>query len=183
MLTPAGTYHSKPGAGPRTLHFHPNGHTAYSINELDSTVDILEWNKKDGSLTLVKTIDLLPADYHGPTGACDTVISAMENRSISPIASTISSIVFLLTRNRRPDSHRPQQLRRQDPAQLHARPHRALDAGSQPDLKPVERLRAQPRDRSAGRRVQELCGGYAHVHFICMNQSNGTGYWNRATPL
>jgi 6-phosphogluconolactonase len=75
MLTPAGTYHSKPGAGPRTLHFHPNRHTAYSINELNSTVDVLEWNKKDGSLTLVKTIDLLPADYHGPTGACDTVIS------------------------------------------------------------------------------------------------------------
>jgi 6-phosphogluconolactonase len=75
MLTPAGIYRSKPGAGPRTLHFHPNGHTAYSINELDSTVDVLEWSKSDGSLTLVKSIELLPADYHGPTGACDTVIS------------------------------------------------------------------------------------------------------------
>jgi 6-phosphogluconolactonase len=41
---------AKPGAGPRTLHFHPNGHTAYSINELDSTVDVLEWSKADGSL-------------------------------------------------------------------------------------------------------------------------------------
>jgi 6-phosphogluconolactonase len=51
MLTPAGTYHSKPGAGPRTLHFHPNGHTAYSINELDSTVDVLEWSSADGSLS------------------------------------------------------------------------------------------------------------------------------------
>ena len=66
---------ARPGAGPRTLHFHPNGHTAYSINELDSTVDVLEWSKSDGSLTLVKSIELLPADYHGPTGACDTVIS------------------------------------------------------------------------------------------------------------
>jgi 6-phosphogluconolactonase len=75
MLMPAGTYHAKPGAGPRTLHFHPNGHTAYSVNELDSTVDILEWSKADGSLTLVKRIDLLPEGYHGPTRACDTVIS------------------------------------------------------------------------------------------------------------
>ncbi len=74
-LTSAGTYRSKPGAGPRTLHFHPNRHTAYSINELDSTVDVLEWNKRDGSLTRVNSIDLLPADYHGPTAACDTVIS------------------------------------------------------------------------------------------------------------
>ena len=29
-LTPAGPLHAQAGAGPRTLHFHPNGHTAYS---------------------------------------------------------------------------------------------------------------------------------------------------------
>jgi 6-phosphogluconolactonase len=74
-LTPAGTYKTKPGAGPRTLHFHPNGHTAYSFNEMASTVDVLEWNKADGMLTLVKNIQLLPDGYHGPTGGCDTVIS------------------------------------------------------------------------------------------------------------
>jgi 6-phosphogluconolactonase len=74
-LAPAGTYHARPGAGPRTLRFHPNGHTAYSINELDSTVDVLEWNRADGSLALKTRIDLLPADYHGLTNACDTVIS------------------------------------------------------------------------------------------------------------
>jgi 6-phosphogluconolactonase len=75
MLTAAGSYKAKPGAGPRTLHFHPNGHTAYSINELDSTVDVLEWSKADGSLTLAKRIELLPAGYTGDTHACDTVIS------------------------------------------------------------------------------------------------------------
>jgi 6-phosphogluconolactonase len=74
-LTSAGTYFAKPGAGPRTLHFHPNGHTAYSINELDSTVDVLEWDRTDGSLTPKKRINLLPEGYQGPTGACDTVIS------------------------------------------------------------------------------------------------------------
>jgi len=75
MLIPAGTYHARPGAGPRTLHFHPNGHTVYSVNELDSSVDVLDWKKADGSLTLVTRIDLLPAGYNGPTRACDTVIS------------------------------------------------------------------------------------------------------------
>jgi 6-phosphogluconolactonase len=75
MLTPAGAYHAKPGAGPRTLHFHTNGHTAYSINELDSTVDVLEWSPADGNLTLDKRIALLPAGYTGDTHACDTVIS------------------------------------------------------------------------------------------------------------
>lgn len=41
MLTPTGTYTGAPGSGPRTLHFHPNGHTAYCVNEIASTVDIL----------------------------------------------------------------------------------------------------------------------------------------------
>jgi 6-phosphogluconolactonase len=74
-LTPAGTYHAKPAAGPRTLHFHPNRLTAYSVNELDSTVDVLQWSKTDGSLTLVTRIDLLPPGSHGISRACDTVIT------------------------------------------------------------------------------------------------------------
>ena len=75
MLTAAGVYHARPGAGCRTLHFHPNGHTAYCVNELDSTVDVLAWMKADGGLTLVTRIELLPEGYHGPTRACDTVIT------------------------------------------------------------------------------------------------------------
>ena len=75
ILTKVGSYTAKPGAGPRTLHFHPNGHTAYSVNELDSTVDVLEWSKADGSLTLVTRIELLPEGYIGSTRACDTVIT------------------------------------------------------------------------------------------------------------
>jgi 6-phosphogluconolactonase len=74
-MEPVGIYHGAPGSGARTLHFHPNGHTAYCMNELVSTVDVLEWHKADGSLTLVSRIDLLPADYHGPTRGCDTVIT------------------------------------------------------------------------------------------------------------
>jgi 6-phosphogluconolactonase len=71
----AGSYKAKPGAGPRTLHFHPNLRVAYSVNELDSTVDVLRWSIADGSLTLVNRIELLPEGYHGPTRACDTVIT------------------------------------------------------------------------------------------------------------
>ena len=75
MLTPTGAYTGAPGSGPRTLHFHPNGHTAYCMNELASTVDVLEWRAAGGSLSLVKRIDLLPEGYHGPTRGCDTVIA------------------------------------------------------------------------------------------------------------
>jgi len=75
QLTKAGAYHAKPGAGPRTLHFHPNGRTAYSVNELVSTVDVLTWHEKDGNLTHQTSIDLLPAGFHGVSRACDTVIT------------------------------------------------------------------------------------------------------------
>jgi 6-phosphogluconolactonase len=74
-LTQAGAYHAKPGAGSRTLHFHPNGHTAYGMNELTSTVDVLEWHKADGSLTRVTSVDLLPPNSSGGSTGCDTVIT------------------------------------------------------------------------------------------------------------
>lgn len=75
QLKPAGKYTAQPGSGPRTLHFHPNGTTAYSMNELNSTVDVVKWNKADGSLSFVTRIKLLP---HGPdpkSTGCDTVIT------------------------------------------------------------------------------------------------------------
>jgi 6-phosphogluconolactonase len=75
QMTPAGIYHGAPGSGARTLRFHPNGHTAYCMNELVSTIDVLEWHKTDGSLSLVARVDLLPADYHGVTRGCDTAIT------------------------------------------------------------------------------------------------------------
>lgn len=74
-MTPAGAYHGAPGSGARTLRFHPNHRTAYCMNEIVSTVDVLDWHKEDGSLTLVDRIHLLPAGYQGPTRGCDTVIT------------------------------------------------------------------------------------------------------------
>ncbi|HWA95177.1 MAG TPA: lactonase family protein [Terracidiphilus sp.] len=74
-LMPAGTYHGRPGSGCRTLHFHPNGHIAYCMDELASTVDVLSWNKRDGLLRRIATVELLPKGYSGPTRGCDTVIT------------------------------------------------------------------------------------------------------------
>lgn len=74
-LTGAGTWKAQPGSGPRTLHFHPNGVTAYCMNELASAVDVLHWNKADGSLTTVTRVELNP-DRSKPTSTgCDTVIT------------------------------------------------------------------------------------------------------------
>jgi 6-phosphogluconolactonase len=74
----AGIYRAKPGSGPRTLHFHPNGRTAYCMDELVSNVDVLDWHKDDGGLTFVDRIELLPAETKPPavvSTGCDTVIT------------------------------------------------------------------------------------------------------------
>jgi len=41
--TPALFTNDRPGSGPRHIAFHPNGRWAYSINELDSTIDLFLW--------------------------------------------------------------------------------------------------------------------------------------------
>ena len=74
-LTPASEWHSEPGFGPRTLHFHPNGVTAYCLNEMASTVNVLHWNKTDGSFTTVSEFPLHPDPARGPNTGCDTVIT------------------------------------------------------------------------------------------------------------
>jgi 6-phosphogluconolactonase len=74
----AGIYRGAPGSGERTLHFHPNGKTAYCMDELTSAVEVLDWHKDDGGLTFVDRIELLPADYKPSAVAstgCDTVIT------------------------------------------------------------------------------------------------------------
>ena len=75
QLASAGKWQAAPGSGPRTLHFHPNGTTAYCMNELASAVDVLTWNKSDGTLTTVTRVELNP-DRSKPTSTgCDTVIT------------------------------------------------------------------------------------------------------------
>jgi 6-phosphogluconolactonase len=50
----------KAGAGPRHFVFHPDGVTAYVVNELDSTVSRLAYSADTGALRTLDTIDALP---------------------------------------------------------------------------------------------------------------------------
>lgn len=79
-LTPAGAYAAKPGDGPRTLHFHPNGKVAYCINELNSSVTVLQYNAADGTLSPIQNVSLSPrtkSDDGRPFSntACDAVLT------------------------------------------------------------------------------------------------------------
>jgi 6-phosphogluconolactonase len=75
QLTHAGEWVDKSGTGPRSLRFHPNGRVAYCVNELDSTVDVLVWNKANGGFISIQRVELLPADYKGPTRGCESAIT------------------------------------------------------------------------------------------------------------
>ena len=59
----------KPGAGPRHFVFHPNGHQAFVINELDSTITSLEWDAATGAFGVIGTVPTLPAGVTASTTA------------------------------------------------------------------------------------------------------------------
>jgi 6-phosphogluconolactonase len=68
-------FQTTPGAGPRQLVMHPLGELAYLINELNSTVTALRYNKANGSLQEIQTITTLPAEFKGANTCAEIQIS------------------------------------------------------------------------------------------------------------
>lgn len=56
-------YTAKAGTGPRHLVFHPNGKTVYLLGELSSEIEILTYDKDDGSLTYQDRIATIPESH------------------------------------------------------------------------------------------------------------------------
>lgn len=67
-------YSAIPGSGPRNLTFHPNGKWAYSVNEIVSTIDGLNWDSSKGTLTRFQNISTLPMDHENPTDAATIAV-------------------------------------------------------------------------------------------------------------
>ncbi|NNN38174.1 lactonase family protein, partial [Streptomyces sp. S3(2020)] len=51
-LTEVARVHTRPGAGPRHLTFHPEGRYAYLANEVDNTVAVCAYDTRTGRLTV-----------------------------------------------------------------------------------------------------------------------------------
>jgi 6-phosphogluconolactonase len=64
-----------PGAGPRHFDFHPDGAHAYAINELDSTITAMDYDRTAGRLTPTQTVSALPEGWSGSTTTADLHIS------------------------------------------------------------------------------------------------------------
>ncbi|HZC44140.1 MAG TPA: lactonase family protein [Acidobacteriaceae bacterium] len=62
-------YSATPGSGPRNLTFHPNGKWAYSIAEMGSIIECMDWNGDKGTLTRFQVISSLPKEHKSPTDA------------------------------------------------------------------------------------------------------------------
>jgi len=73
-LKPHGFWKAAPGAGPRHVSFHQNGKWLYCINELDSTLDVLEFETAKGQLRSIQTISTLPDDFTGSSSTAEVVV-------------------------------------------------------------------------------------------------------------
>ncbi len=67
---------TKPGAGPRHFTFHPNGKTAYVLEELSGSVTVFRYNTRKGALNPVQNISSLPVGFNGAAGSADIHLSA-----------------------------------------------------------------------------------------------------------
>ncbi|MDX6260115.1 MAG: 6-phosphogluconolactonase [Kribbellaceae bacterium] len=73
-LEEVGRLQVHPGAGPRHLVFHPGGHAAYLINELDSTLIVL--SHSEGKLAIAETVSTRPDDAEGDNFPAEVLVSA-----------------------------------------------------------------------------------------------------------
>ncbi|MHB8302893.1 MAG: lactonase family protein [Acidobacteriaceae bacterium] len=67
-------YSAIPGSGPRNLTFHPNGRWAYSVQEMGSTVDGLNWDAAGGILTRFQDISTLAKGDPTPSKAATVAV-------------------------------------------------------------------------------------------------------------
>ncbi|CAL4321479.1 6-phosphogluconolactonase [Buchnera aphidicola (Thelaxes suberi)] len=65
-------------SGPRHLTFHHNKKYLYSINELNSTIDVLKINTNN-KLKIIQNISMMPLEYEGKHWASDITITNCSN--------------------------------------------------------------------------------------------------------
>jgi len=63
-----------PGSGPRALVFHPSHKWAYCVNEVSSSVNVLNWNAPKGELTTIQSISTVPDGHKGPSAPSEIVM-------------------------------------------------------------------------------------------------------------
>lgn len=73
---------ARAGSGPRHIAFHPNGRWIYSVNELDSTVDILRWHEETGRIKGQGHVSTLPAGFAPNTAFAGEILVSADGRNL-----------------------------------------------------------------------------------------------------
>ncbi|HXK00447.1 MAG TPA: 6-phosphogluconolactonase [Buchnera sp. (in: enterobacteria)] len=99
------------GSGPRHMDFHPNKKYAYSINELNSTIDVWKLKNNGKSIISIQNISILPKQYNyqpwasdihiHPSGSylytCDRTASIISIFSVNKNNNKLKKIGFFST--------------------------------------------------------------------------------------
>ena len=75
-------FSSRPKSGPRHLAWNPNGRFVYCANELDSTVDVLAWDKTKGLLTAVGSLSSLGEGFPKNTAFLGEIITSADGKNV-----------------------------------------------------------------------------------------------------
>ena len=106
----------KPGSGPRHFAFHPNGHFAYSINEMGNTVTAFDWDGQLGTFHEIQMVPTLPKGFTGENSTAEIAVHPSgrflygSNRghdsivvyAIDPAKGTLTLVEDVLTQGKEP---------------------------------------------------------------------------------
>lgn len=71
LEVPGAGFRASAGAGPRHLAFHPDGARVYLINELNSTLTVLQCDRGTGAMEEIATLSTLPGEFQGENSCAD----------------------------------------------------------------------------------------------------------------
>lgn len=91
-----------PGAGPRHVAFHPDGRTAYVVNELDLTLAAYAWDARDGTLAPTRAVALLDRRPPGEVTAAALKLSPSAHHAYVSVRGADAIVVLALDDPRAP---------------------------------------------------------------------------------
>lgn len=65
-----------PARAPRHVAFHPNGRTAYVVNEISGTLTVLAFSGVDGTLRELQTVPTTPEGFSGASNLAEVVVDS-----------------------------------------------------------------------------------------------------------
>lgn len=68
------SFTAPPGHAPRHVVFHPNGKTAYVVNELSSTLTVFAFSSADATLRQLQDVRTTPAEFSGDNSLAEVLV-------------------------------------------------------------------------------------------------------------